>query len=166
MTCTGSRCRGNSRLTPIGADVLENNIATRKDFEAAHEASRRVERVILPKLGKAVLLRRPAPLWFIFHGALPKSLAVAAISGKKCSSGPQCAAGPEDLELLARWIVALLGEVVVQPRVSLSPGPDEIPPEAIEDADLQFILRFAMGEVAGDGADSPTAGGLARFRNE
>ncbi|MGH9468780.1 MAG: hypothetical protein ACRD1N_00385 [Terriglobia bacterium] len=146
----------------------KNSIATRKDFEAAQDASRHVERVVLPRLGKAVLLRRPSPLWFIFRGALPKSLALAALSSaeNEQTRKPAGVPAPEEFDSVARWIIELLSEVVLQPRISLSPGPEEIPPEAISDEDLNFIIRWAMGEVATGEAAASSAGGLARFHAE
>lgn len=142
----------------------ENHIATLEDFQAAHELDRRVERVVLPKLGKAVLMRRPSPLWFIFRGHLPQSLAASAFSLP--SAGDLAPKTADDLERLAGWVTELLHEVMLQPRVSLSPGPGEIPPDLIADEDLNFIIRWAMGEVTSEGRDDSSAGGLARFRSE
>lgn len=141
---------------------MENHIATVQDFRSAQDLDRRVERVVLPKLRKAVLMRRPSPLWFAFRGQLPQTLAVAAtVPG---ANRPPAIQTPEDAQALANWILDLLSEVMVQPRISLSPGPGEIPPELISDEDLTFILRWAVGEVASEGINDPSVGDLATFR--
>ncbi|HUY12398.1 MAG TPA: hypothetical protein VMX16_02055 [Terriglobia bacterium] len=132
----------------------ENHIASASDFRSAREVDHKVERVVLPQLGKAVLMRRPSPLWFIFRGQLPQSLAVRA-SGE--TGGPRAV---EDVLRLGRWVSELLAEVMVEPRVSLSPGPDEISPDFLSIEDLNFIIRWAYGEVAADGSD------LAAFRGQ
>jgi hypothetical protein len=131
----------------------ENHIATAEDFRQAC-AALPVERVVLPALGKAVLLRRPQPLWFLFHGQLPASLA-ARLQGSNTGIS-----SPEDLKALADWMVPLLAEVFVQPRLSLHPGPDEIAPEWLDVRDANFIIRWAVGEITSDGRD------LAPFRRE
>lgn len=131
-----------------------NHIATADDFKSAREVDSKVERVTLPELGKSVLMRRPSALWFIFRGQMPQSLAVRA-SGE--TGGPRAA---DDVLRLGRWVSELLTEVMVEPRVSLSPGPGEISPDLFAIEDLNFIIRWAYGEVAADGSD------LAAFRNQ
>jgi hypothetical protein len=133
---------------------IENHVATATDFKSAREADLKVERVVLPQLGKPVLMRRPSPLWFIFRGQLPQSLAARA-SGE--ASGPRAV---DDVLRLGRWVSELLAEIMVEPRVSLSPGPDEISPDLLSVEDLNFIIRWAYGEVAADGSD------LAAFRSQ
>ncbi|MGH9355057.1 MAG: hypothetical protein ACRD10_02910 [Terriglobia bacterium] len=139
----------------------EADIATPMDFMESRRSGTCVERVILPKLGKAVLMRRPSPLWFVFHQCLPQTLAV---SMESASQAP--VRGADDVTKLAGWIAALLSEVMVRPRVSLSPGPDEVSPEAIADEDLNFIIRWAMGEVVAEDDDSSSVADLAPFRCE
>jgi hypothetical protein len=134
----------------------ENHLATVQDFKAARELESHVERVTLPSLGKAGLMRRPSPLWFIFHGSLPATLAARA-TGVDGEGSVQTA---DDIQAVARWVTDLLGEVLVQPRVSLAPGPGQISPDWIADEDLNFIIRWALGEVALDGSD------LASFRGK
>src|SRR5437868_2104915 len=80
------------------------------DFRAAAAASKSPpERVVLPKLGKAVLMRRPAPMWFIFRGRLPQSLAIRAFpqalgpGGAGAGSDSAGASALEELALLADW---------------------------------------------------------------
>ncbi|MGH9406338.1 MAG: hypothetical protein ACRD3D_10955 [Terriglobia bacterium] len=140
---------------------MENHLATSEDFRAGLDADRRVERVVLPKLGKPVLMRRPSPLWFVFRGRLPQTLAVAGSKSQVAR-----AQAPEDAHVLAQWITELLCEVMVQPRLSQSPGPGEITPDLIADEDLTFIVRWAIGEVASDGSDTSSARDLAPFRQD
>src|SRR5579883_1317386 len=105
-----------------------NHLATPQDFKLAQDLDRKVHRVVLPKLGKAVLMRRPSPLWFIFRGQLPASLAAKVAHTN--ASAPQ------------------------------------IPPDLIPDEDLNFMIRWAMGEVASDGGEASAEGDLARFRGD
>jgi len=145
-----------------------NGIASAADFRTAAAASKSpAERVVLPKLGKAVLMRRPAPMWFIFRGRLPQSLAIRAFpqalgpGGAGAGSDSAGASALEELALLADWIIALLEEVLVEPRVSRDPGPDEITPEMLDAEDVNFIIRWAYGEVGSEARDD-----LAPFRPE
>ena len=146
----------------------QNNVATAEDFRTAAAASKAPpERVVLPKLGRAVLMRRPAPMWFIFRGRLPQSLAIRAFPQALGPGGPSAgsdsagASALEELALLADWIIALLEEVLVEPRVSRDPGPDEITPEMLDAEDVNFIIRWAYGEVGSEARDD-----LAPFRPE
>lgn len=153
---------------------MEHSIASAADFKSAMEQDRRAERVVLPRLGKPVLMRRPPPLWFIFRGQLPQTLAVGA-----ASSAPTTAAAlptssnrapavqtAEDAERVARWLGELLAEVMVEPHVSLSPGPGEIAPEMIAGEDLNFIVRWAVGEVASEELAGSAARDLTAFRGQ
>ncbi|HEV2499451.1 MAG TPA: hypothetical protein VGY31_07740 [Terriglobia bacterium] len=143
---------------------MENHIATSQDFKTAFELDQRVERVMLPKLGKPVLMRRPPPLWFVFRGQLPHTLAIAGAISK--ADAVPVVHTPEEAQALAGWIVDLLSEVMVQPRISLSPGPDEIPPDLLADEDLNFIIRWAVGEVACEGSNGSPVRDLAPFRED
>ena len=82
-----------------------NGIASAADFRTAAAASKSPpERVVLPKLGKAVLMRRPAPMWFIFRGRLPQSLAIRAFPqalGPGGAGAGSDSAGASALEELA-----------------------------------------------------------------
>ena len=138
--------------------MKENHIANEEDFRRAAKAQAGPERVVLPKLGKAVLLRRPSPMWFVFRGRLPQSLSANLFS----DSGQNVASTVEELNLLADWIVALLREVMVQPRVSAEPGPGEIAPELLDVEDVNFIIRWAYGEVGPD----PNRDDLAAFPSQ
>lgn len=146
----------------------EQSLATASDFRrTADSRLSRPEQVFLPRLGKVVLLRKPLPLWFVFRGRLPQSLAVRAMPGAAldlASGNPA-----EDLVALADWILTLLREVFVEPRVARDLGnPDagEISPDWLDLEDVNFIIRWAYGEVAADGSPAASCGNsdLATFR--
>ena len=139
----------------------ESDLATSQDFLAFRNSGASVERITLPKLGKIVLMRRPSPLWFVFHQYLPQTLAAGMDSASQKS-----VRAADDVGKVADWIAALLSEVMVRPRVSLSPGPEEISPDLINDADLNFIVRWAMGEVVAEDCGSSSVADLAPFRGE
>jgi hypothetical protein len=145
------------------AEAYRNGLATAEDFARAAEVREsKAERVVLPKLDKAVLLRRPSPVWFVFRGRLPQSLA-ARVAGRGFDLVGEQTSMPE-LGELADWILAILRETMVDPRVSLDPGPGEIPPELLDIEDVNFILRWAYGEVRTEGEGSVTS--LDGFRSE
>ena len=142
----------------------KNGLATVEDFRRAAQAREaHAERVVLPKLGKAVLLRRPTPVWFVFRGRLPQSLA-ARVLGLGSNFGGERTASAAELAELADWIITLLQETLVEPRISLHPGPGEIPPELLDIEDVNFILRWAYGELGTEAEGS--AASLESFRAE
>ncbi|HEV2178565.1 MAG TPA: hypothetical protein VGW33_15370 [Terriglobia bacterium] len=136
---------------------MENHIASAEDFREANGRGE-PERVVLPKLGRAVLLRRPTPMWFLFHGQLPTSLAARAQNGGP-GAGSAFVQTAEDLRALADWMVPLLQEVFVQPRLSTNPGPGEISPELLDMEDANFVIRWAVGEIQGTGDRGQGTGG-------
>ena len=131
-----------------------NGIASAQDFQAAAQTRGNPERLMLPKSGLSVLLRRPSPMWFLFRGLLPASLAA------RLEGGQARLESAEDLRVLADWMVPLLSEVFVEPRLCLEPGPNEISPDLLDLEDTTFVIRWAVGEVASEARD------LAPFRNE
>lgn len=130
----------------------KNGFASSDDFLFAARQRGEAECVVLPKSGLKVLLRRPSPMWFLFRGLLPASLAVRLEGGQ---AGLETV---EDLRALAEWMVPLLGEVFVEPRLALEPGPGEISPDLLDLEDASFVVRWAVGEVASESGD------LAGFR--
>lgn len=133
----------------------KNGVASVEDFQLAAHARGTPERLTLPKSGLKVVLRRPNPMWFLFHGLLPASLA-ARVEG-----GQARIESVEDLRALADWMVPLLTEVFVEPRLALEPGPGSISPDLLDLDDATFVIRWAVGEVA-----SETGSDLASFRDE
>ncbi len=138
----------------------ENHIATANDFRQVAEArkaeTQTPERVVLPKSGLGVMLRRPTPYWFLFRGRLPMSL--AAKQSTPADGGGAIQTAEEFIEF-SKWIVELLCEVFVEPKLSMAPGTNEISPEWLAEEDVNFIIRWAVGEVTPDGR-----GDLAEFR--
>ena len=130
----------------------KNGVASPDDFIFAARLRGQPEHVVLPKSGLKVLLRRPSPMWFLFRGLLPASLAV------KLEGGQARVETVEDLRALAEWMVPLLSEVFVEPRLALRPGPGEISPDLLDLDDASFAIRWAVGEVASESGD------LASFR--
>ena len=134
-------------------------IANSEDFKALRDA-RAAERVVLPKLGKAVLLRRPTPMWFLFRGQLPTSLA------SRFQDGPSGGINTmEDFQALANWVVPLLSYVFVEPRLSLDPGAGEISPDLLDIEDASFVIRWAVGEIQASGGEG-SVDDLRPFRGE
>lgn len=129
----------------------DNGVASVDDFRSAANARGTPERLILPKSGLKVILRRPNPMWFLFHGLLPASLA------NRVAGGQARIESVEDLRALADWMVPLLSEVFVEPRLTLEPGPGSISPDLLDLEDATFVVRWAVGEVASE------AGDLANF---
>jgi hypothetical protein len=146
------------------AGNAKNGVASSDDFQFAARTRGQPEYVVLPRSGLKVLLRRPTPMWFLFRGLLPASLAARLEGGKARIETV------EDLRALADWIVPLLGEVFVEPRLVLEPGPGEISPDLLDLEDASFVVRWAVGEVASEASDlatfhgdgSPVAGGAGR----
>jgi hypothetical protein len=142
----------------------KNGIASSDDFQFAARQRSEPERVTLPKSGLEVMLRRPSPMWFLFRGLLPASLAV------RLEGGQSRIETVKDLRALAEWMVPLLGEVFVEPRLALDPGPGEISPDLLDLEDASFVVRWAVGEVASESDDlaglrrdgSPAAAGAGR----
>jgi len=154
----------NSSPGVSDAPKAKNGVASPDDFIFAARQRGQPEHVVLPKSGLKVLLRRPSPMWFLFRGLLPASLAV------KLEGGHTRVETVEDLRALAEWMVPLLSEVFVEPRLALQPGPGEISPDLLDLDDASFAIRWAVGEVASESGDlasfcrdgTPAASGASR----
>ncbi len=106
--------------------------------EKAREAAR-VETVelALPS-GMVILARRPGLLQLAGWDRMPLGLAGAA------AGGPAEQVSAEKAIELAAFLRDLLVYVCVDPRVSLTPGEDEIHPKDIPQQDWTYILNWAM----------------------
>jgi hypothetical protein len=150
--------------------MSENGVAKPEDFRRAAESrkaeTQAAERVMLPESRHAVMLRRPTPMWFLFHGHLPMSLAARQSAPKHqgAAGGAAAIQTAEELAEFSSWIVELLSEVFVRPRLSLNPGAEEISPEWLPEEDVNFIIRWAVGEVATDPDQIGAGHDLAEFR--
>jgi hypothetical protein len=126
--------------------TIRNGIATAADFRRAAENSafEPPERIVLPKSGFAVILRRPKPVAFtLFTARLPSSLA-ARLQAGGMGTDP---ASVEDLVALSRFWTGVFDEMFVEPKLSLTPGPHEIHPTWIPNEDANFLIRWAVGEI-------------------
>ena len=133
----------------------ENGIATAEDFKAVMEFGPD-QKVLLPKLQKHVLLRRPSPMWMLFNGRLPVTM--AAKMAQTASDSKQAVS---DMVESAQWMFHLLNHVMVKPRCVLEPmSSNEISPDMIDMEDAVFIMGWAAGEEV-DGTRS-----LNTFRDE
>lgn len=108
------------------------------DFKKRRQSQQQVVELTLPS-GLSISAKRPHPTWFLYHSSLPRT-----VIQSEPSSGFQSV---EDVQNLSQWIRALLEEVMVSPKIRLNPTEDEISPSDIDDADLQHIIQWAMGEV-------------------
>jgi hypothetical protein len=129
---------------------ISNGVATAADFRRAAEDSafEPTERIVLPKSGLAVMLRRPKPVAFtLFAARLPSSLAARVQSG----GAGTVPASAEDLVALSRFWTSMLEQMFVQPKLSLMPGPHEIHPTWIPNEDANFLIRWAVGEISSAG---------------
>jgi len=111
--------------------------ATEWRQKAAEAARKEAVELELPS-GMVILARRPTPGELAMWGGLPLSLAVAAREG---SDG--AALSDEDVVAAHEFMRTVLINAVVEPRISLTPGPEEIHPREIPGPDWQFIVNWA-----------------------
>jgi hypothetical protein len=139
-----------------------NGLASAADFRAlaSENCFGEPERVQLPKCGLAVMLRRPKAAAFalVRHG-LPTAVA-AALMGQDAETRDFADLPPDEqrekiLAISAFWH-RMMTRMFVSPGLSLTPGPDEISPDWIPEEDVEFLMRWARGEVASDGSDLVT----------
>lgn len=129
----------------------ELKISTAEDFRnLSHQRSlQTAEKILLPS-GLIVLAYRPGPEWWVRElGKLPKSIA-ARMRGE---TAPTENLSPEELVEMSRYMVRMIEEVVLQPKIRLDPGPEDVDPRLVTDADLTYILKYAGGEIAATGQD-------------
>jgi len=116
--------------------MSNNGIARAEDFRKAAEELNPPERVVLPKSGLPVLLRRPTSFacWL-----LDERLAQLEASGL----------WSEYRDTMKAAVMAAM----VAPKLSLAPREGEIHPNSLPEDDQKFILRWARGLVTRDGTD-------------
>ncbi len=104
--------------------------------------------------GKKAILRKPSPLYFVrVRKGLPQSVAARVQDAASSESTD------EELIALAKFWVRVWKDVFVNPRLAENPGEGEIDPRWLRPEDAEFIMRWAVGEVASNGSD------LAAFRD-
>ena len=106
--------------------------------------------------GKKAILRRPRPLYFVrVRNMLPQSVA-ARVQGAEASAVQSM---EEELIGVTKFWVQVWTDIFVNPRMADNPSVDEIDPQWLQPKDAEFVMRWAVGEVASDGSD------LAAFRD-
>ena len=135
-----------------------HKLASAADFRSRikdEDCYEQPEYVTLPKCGLGVLLRKPKPLAYTLLGAplpgLPKEDAEA-----ESPADSQAKMSAEETAQVAGWLAKLWGNVFVHPKLSLSPGFDEIHPDWIPEEDQQFVWKFIRGEVKSSGESLST----------
>ena len=133
-----------------------NGIASAADFKNAASAANPPERIVLPKSGFAVLLRRPTAfgIWMLDQRLveLQEKIEARDLSLGPAPAGPQAQASSpwsEWRDLMRKAIE----DAVVQPKLSLTPGRNEIHPDWLPQEDQIFLVRWVRGLIAPDGTD-------------
>jgi hypothetical protein len=118
--------------------MTENGIANPEDFRQAFEKRGEFVRLALPKCGLRVQARRLSELRVLLMGQK-----IDGIGGLTDTA----ARNTQYAELM----LATIQEVLVRPRLSLNPGPEEIDPNWVPLEDGTFLFNWGMGLVADDG---------------
>lgn len=128
----------------------------RKHKEAKLETP---EQLTLPS-GLKILARRPSPTWLLLQAkVVPTSLAAKLSTG----GGIVDAQDAKDFSTLFNLTIDTIMRVIVEPKISLTPGPNEIHPDDISDEDLKWLIGWSVGEKVGT---APSADDLDTFRGE
>jgi hypothetical protein len=120
--------------------MSENGIAKPEDFRAVFERAN-VERVVLPKSGLAVMLRR-LPVFTVLRIDREGTELQAKIKEAKPEETKN-----EDIIAYSDWLAATLERVFVQPQFSAVPKPETLQLGDILTDDLKYIFRWLRGEV-------------------
>jgi len=101
--------------------------------------------------GMVIRARRPDPSQLLLWGHLPLGLAAEVGHGFRASQTNEDSS-PNNQQLLASLALSrdLLLYCCVEPRISLTPGPDEIHPKDVPLPDALFLLRWAMRREEAD----------------
>jgi hypothetical protein len=126
-------------------------------------ALERAEEITLPS-GMTITARRLGPSQLATFGQLPLHLATHVAAGRDDEIPEQT---PEKTIAMMEFLRDVLVFCVVDPPISLTPASNEIHPRDIDDADLNYIMAYAMGreEAArfesfrGKRADGSSGGG-------
>jgi hypothetical protein len=133
-----------------------NSIATAADFRKLAEegAFEEARRVVLPKSGYGVVLRRPTKFyWALRRSAWPRELREKL---DLVAVGVRPELTPEERLLLVREDQQMLNEGFVDPKPSLNPGSMQFDPNWLPKEDFEFILKYLRGQVLANGQDLET----------
>jgi hypothetical protein len=136
--------------------VKSNGIATASEFRKLAEdgAFEEPRRVVLPKSGYEVLLRRPTN----FYWALRRSVWPPELREKLdlVALGVRPDLTAEETLLLVREDQQMRNEAFVDPKPSLNPGSMQFDPNWLPKEDAEFILKYLRGQVLANGQDLET----------
>jgi hypothetical protein len=130
-----------------------NGIATANDFRKLAEDSAFEEpsRVVLPKSGLGVVLRRPTKFyWALRRSEWPRELR-EKLDLVGVGVRPELTA--DETLLLVREDQQMLNEAFVDPKPSLNPGLAQFDPNWLPKEDAEFILKYLRGQVLANGQD-------------
>jgi hypothetical protein len=133
-----------------------NGIATASDFRklAEDSAFEDPRRVVLPKSGYGVVLRRPTKFyWALRRSAWPRELR-EKLDLVTVGVRPELTA--EERLMLVREDQQMLNEAFVDPKPSLDSGSTQFDPNWLPKEDLEFILKYLRGQVLANGQDLET----------
>jgi hypothetical protein len=133
-----------------------NGIATAAEFRKLAEegAFEEPRRVVLPKSGYGVLLRRPTKFyWALRRSAWPRELREKL---DLVTLGVRPELTDEERLLLVREDQQMLKEAFVDPKPSLNPGSTQFDPNWLPKEDAEFILKYLRGQVLANGQNLET----------
>ena len=130
-----------------------NGIAKPEDFRNFAEASAWAEgeRIMLPKSGLAVRVRRPTIMYFKLRRTSWPGELIAKL--EEASAGAKLEYTAEERLFVIREDQRMLELAFVEPKLALHPGPDQFDPNWLPQEDALYILRYLRGEVLADGTD-------------
>ena len=133
-----------------------NGIATAARFRQLAEdcAFEAPSRVVLPKSGLAVVLRRPTKFyWALRRTEWPRELREKL---DLAGAGVRPELTAEEMVRLVREDQQMLHEAFVEPKPCLQPGALQFDPNWLAKEDGEFILKYLRGQVLANGQDLDT----------
>ena len=109
---------------------------TAKEWRAKGRETAEAVTLALPS-GMEIRARRPGPMQYAAWDRLPLMLA-------ECAAAGPAAISVEDAKEVAAFLRELLVYCCLEPRVSLTPGEEEIHPRELPEADWTFIVSWAL----------------------
>jgi len=118
--------------------MSENGAAKPEDFRKAFENREEVVRLVLPKCGLPVLARRLSPLRVL-------------LTGKKMEEAKGLADAAARTMAFSDIMLASIQQILVQPRLSLTPTPNQIDPNLVPLEEGTFLFDWGLGLIGDDG---------------